>query len=106
IDVTTTGGRSIGAIAEENAAEGCVREAFGALVATWQAVHAADPVVAAASAMVAPDERRHARLARAVERFLAPRLGRADTRRVADARRAALADLGVPERHPVALRFL
>ena len=98
--------RSIGAIAEENAAEGCVREAFGALCATWQAVHAADPVIAAASAAVAADEHRHARLARAVDRFLAPRLGRADTRRVADARRAARADLGVPETHPIALRFL
>ena len=106
VDPPAAGARSIGAIAEENAAEGCVREAFGALCATWQAVHAADPVIAAASAIIAPDEHRHARLARAVDRFLAPRLGRADARRVADARRAALADLRVPESHPVALRFL
>jgi hypothetical protein len=106
VDTPSAGARSIAAIAEENAAEGCVREAFGALCATWQAVHAADPVIATASSIIAPDERRHARLARAVDRFLTPRLGRADARRVADARRAALADLRVPETHPVALRLL
>ncbi|HEX7664753.1 MAG TPA: hypothetical protein VF407_09585, partial [Polyangiaceae bacterium] len=34
--------RTLEAIALENAVEGCVRETFGALVATWQAAHAAD----------------------------------------------------------------
>jgi hypothetical protein len=106
VQVAAPAARSLGAIAEENAAEGCVREAFGALLATWQAVHAADPLVAAAWSIIAPDERRHARLARAVDRFLAPRLTRSEARRVADARRAALADLGVPEAHPLALRLL
>lgn len=98
--------RSIGDIAEENAAEGCVREAFGALLATWQAVHAADPLLAAAQSIIAPDERRHARLARAVDRFVAPRLTRAARRRALDARRAAVVDLGVPDRHPLASHLL
>lgn len=106
VEVAGRAARSLGAIAEENAAEGCVREAFGAVLATWQAAHAADPLLAATQSIIAPDERRHARLAGAVDRFLAPRLSRADARRVADARRAALADLGVPEDHPLALRLL
>jgi len=104
--VSGGGARSAGSIAEENAAEGCVREAFGALVATWLAANAADPILAAASAIIAPDERRHARLARAVDRFLAPRLSRADARRVRDARRAALADLRLPAGHPALRRLM
>lgn len=105
VEVATAAGRSTGDIAEENAAEGCVREAYGALVATWQAAHASDPLVAAAQSIIAPDERGHARLARAVDRFLAPRLSSAERRRVSDARRAALADLRLPAAHP-ARRFL
>ena len=105
VEVAAAAARSIGDIAEENAAEGCVRESYGALLASWQAAHAADPLVAAAQSIIAPDERRHARLARAVDRFLAPRLSGAERRRVADARRAALADLGLPSGHP-ALRHL
>lgn len=85
--------RSIGAMAEENAAEGCVREAFGALVAGWAARRALDPVYRAAQAIIAPDESRHAELAHAVDRFLAPRLTAAEARRTTDARRAARADL-------------
>ena len=106
VRVAAAGSRSPGDIAEENAAEGCVREGFGALLATWQAVHAADPLVAAASAIVAPDERRHARLARAVDRFLAPRLTRAEARRVREARRGALAGLPLTGAHPIAERLL
>jgi hypothetical protein len=83
-----------------------VREALGALVAGWQAARAADPLHAAAQSIIAPDERRHAELARSVDRFLAPRLARAERRRVAEARRAAVADLGVPDRHPLASHLL
>lgn len=105
-EVAAAAPRAIGAIAEENAAEGCVREAFGALIATWQAARSPDPLLRAASSIIAPDERRHAGLARAVDRFVAPRLSRADARRVADARRAAVADLALPAGHPVARHLL
>jgi len=100
--VSSERARSIGEIAEENAAEGCVREGLGALVAGFESIRAGDPIHRAAQAIIAPDERRHAALARAVDRFLAPRLTRAGARRVAEARRAALADLGIPERHRLA----
>lgn len=49
-------------VAIENAVEGCVRETFGALVATWQAEHARDERVLAAMKRIARDETRHAAL--------------------------------------------
>lgn len=49
-------------LAIENATEGCVREAFGALVATHQAMHAADPEARAAFVRIAADETEHAEL--------------------------------------------
>jgi hypothetical protein len=85
--------RDLAAIAEDNAAEGGAREAFGAALATWQAAHATDLMLRAAMAIIAPDERRHARLAAQVDRFLRPRLTRTAARRVGEARRAAIADL-------------
>jgi hypothetical protein len=74
--------RSSLAMARENAVEGCVRETFGALVATWQAGHAQDPEVKCAMARIAVDETRHAELSWAVARFLEPKLGAAERRRV------------------------
>ncbi|MCA9579307.1 MAG: ferritin-like domain-containing protein [Myxococcales bacterium] len=50
-------------VALENAREGCVRETFGALVATHQAQHARDPRVAEVLGVIAEDETRHAALA-------------------------------------------
>jgi hypothetical protein len=55
--------RSLEAIAIENAVEGCVRETFGALLATYQAAKASDPVIRAAMARIARDETRHAAVA-------------------------------------------
>lgn len=85
--------RSLGRVAVENAVEGCVREAFGAVVATWQSVHARDPAVRAAMRRIALDETRHAALAFEVARWLEPRLGARARKRVAAATRAAIADL-------------
>ena len=85
--------RSVEALAIENAVEGCVRETFGAIVAMWQAERAADPVVRAAMARVAKDEAGHASLAWAVARWAHGRLGKAARRRVAKARRDAVAAL-------------
>jgi hypothetical protein len=58
--------RALDVVAIENAVEGCVRETFGALVASWQAEHAADPEIARLMGSIARDETRHAALAWAV----------------------------------------
>ena len=85
--------RSRLAFARENAIEGCVREAFGALVATWQARRAPDPEIASAMQRIAADEARHAALAWAIARWVEPRLSAGERREVALARRGALAAL-------------
>lgn len=87
------GRRSVERIARENAVEGCVRETFGALVATWQATHARDEAVRAAMARVAADETRHAELSWAVDRFLDRKLDAPARERTARARRQALDEL-------------
>jgi hypothetical protein len=94
-------GRSLAAIAVENAVEGCVRETYGALVGLWQARTAGDPVVAAAMKRIAADETRHAELAWKVDAWAAPRLGRAARRRVAEARDNAFAELRAEVARPV-----
>lgn len=85
--------RSLEAIALENAVEGCVRETYGALLATHQARHAADPVVRAAMLRIARDETRHASLSWQVARWLDTRLDPTAKRNVASARRAAAGEL-------------
>jgi hypothetical protein len=92
--------RDLEAIAVENAVEGCVREAFGALVASWQAVAAVDPLVRATMARIARDETRHAALALQIAGWLRGRLDTAARVRVEQARRAALADLASAVREP------
>src|SRR6185295_13249702 len=66
VHVEDVGTRDLEAIARENAVEGCVGETYGALLAIWQAEHAADADVRAAMREIAPDEMRHAALAWAV----------------------------------------
>jgi hypothetical protein len=85
--------RSLPAIAVENAIEGCVREAYGARLALEQARGAADSETRAAFAQIAPDERRHAELATAIDDWARDRLPPADRRRVTEARLDALARL-------------
>jgi hypothetical protein len=85
--------RDLEAIATENAVEGCVREAFGALVASWQARASADPEIQAAMKRIARDETRHAALALQVDGWLKGRLDTAARARVEQARRQALHDL-------------
>jgi hypothetical protein len=85
--------RSLAAMAEENAVEGCVRETFGALLAAWQAARAKDPEVRAAMAAIAVDELRHAALAWEIAAWAEARLSPAKRRRVARARRRAAARL-------------
>jgi hypothetical protein len=87
------GSRSLVDFAIENAVEGCVRESFGALVATRQARAARDPRVARAMARIAVDETRHAALAWEIARWLRPRLEAGERARVTRAMRGAIASL-------------
>ena len=82
--------RTLAVIAEENAVEGCVRETYAALVASWQASHALDPELRTTFAAVASDEARHAALSWALSAWLRPRLTPIERRRVARARLRAL----------------
>ena len=95
--VADVGPRTIEAIALENAVEGCVRETFGAVVATYQAEHARDPDVARELGRIARDEARHAALGWAIARWFDARLDDDARARVAAAARAAIEDLaGAP----------
>jgi len=85
--------RSIATMALENAVEGCVRETYGALLATWQARTARDPVVRAAMTRIARDERRHAVLSWNVGRWLETRLDRRAKYQVEAAKQAAAREL-------------
>jgi len=101
--------RSLDAIARENAIEGCVREAYGALVATYQAERAS-PALRAAFRAIAIDEARHAELAEDVHTWILGRLAaesrdaveRARTRAELELRGSlatarACRELGLPE---------
>jgi hypothetical protein len=67
-------------VAIENAAEGCARETFGAMVAIYQAKRAADPLVRRVMKRIARDESRHAELAWDVAGFCDGRLDPGDRR--------------------------
>jgi hypothetical protein len=104
-EVEGRGIRSLESIAVENAAEGCVREAFGALVACWQAQLAADPVIRGAMKRIARDETRHAALAFEVDAWARGRLDASARTRVEEARRQAFEDLCARSGEaPIALR--
>ncbi len=85
--------RSLEAVARENAVEGCVRETYGALLATWQAEHAEDAGVRRAMQTIARDERRHAALAIAVASWIEPRLDDRARRRLDRAKQRAVSSL-------------
>jgi hypothetical protein len=85
--------RSLEAVALDNAVEGCVRETFGALLASAQAIAARDPVVRAAMGRISRDETRHAALSWQVHGFLMRRLPPAARQRVLQAQREAARQL-------------
>jgi len=85
------------ALAAHNAAEGCVRETFGALIARWQAEAAGDREVRSSMARIAGDESRHAALAWQIDAWAQRRLDKHGQARVGRAReeaaRALLAEI-------------
>jgi hypothetical protein len=66
--------RSLETIAMENAIEGCVRETFGALVATHQAINARDRRIARVMRRIAEDETRHAALSWTIDAWVRTQL--------------------------------
>jgi hypothetical protein len=93
VRIRPRGPRDLEAVAMENAVEGCVRETFGAAVAMLQAKNAVDDEVRAAMLRIAEDEARHAELSWDVAAWLELHLDAAARKRVADAKRGAVADL-------------
>jgi hypothetical protein len=85
--------RSALALAVDNAAEGCAREAFGALVGLYQTEHATDAELRATMAEVANDEVSHAAFSLALKQHLDTRLTGAERAQVEAARERALAEL-------------
>jgi hypothetical protein len=65
-----TRARTILEIAIANVIEGCVHETYGALLATWQAMHAEDTEVKATMETIADDATAHAALAWEVRTWL------------------------------------
>ena len=92
--------RSLVALAQENASEGCVRETWAALEALHQAEHATDPAIRSAMRMIAADEIRHAELAHDLDRWYRARLGARERASVDHVHRDAVTRLGQPRRSP------
>lgn len=90
---TDSAPRSLSELALDNAIEGSVREAYGALTAFSQAQTARDPEVARAFIAIARDEARHALLSDAIHTWTTSRLHARDRRMVDDARREAIDEL-------------
>ncbi|MDC3954772.1 hypothetical protein [Polyangium jinanense] len=93
-------------MARENAVEGCVREAYGALIATFQAAHARDPKVRRAMQVIAADETRHAALAWRIASWVESKLDEKARRALAAARRKAARELLLSADKPVDLELI
>jgi secreted Zn-dependent insulinase-like peptidase len=85
--------RSTFEFALDNAIEGCVRETFGALLATHQAEHASDEEIRKTMRIVARDETRRAALSWKVAAFMQTQLTEQQARQLARAQQTALRDL-------------
>jgi len=69
-------------VAQDNAAEGCIRETYGALVAHAQARRAHDPRVRRALARIARDETRHAALSWSLDAWARARMTSTERRQL------------------------
>ena len=85
--------RSLAAMAQENAIEGCVRETYGAALAWVRAARAADAEVRAVMRSIARDECEHAELSWRVAAWALPRLAASQRESVRAAMRAAVRSL-------------
>ncbi|MEO8553227.1 MAG: ferritin-like domain-containing protein [Kofleriaceae bacterium] len=92
--------RDLRALALDNAAEGCVRETYGAAVAGYQARTAQDRVVARAMYRIARDEAKHAALSWRIQRWVMPRLALADRPAVLATAARARAELAISTTEP------
>lgn len=91
--IEETAPRSLLSLAIDNAVEGCVRETYGALVATWQSRSAKDRHVREAMSRIADDETRHAALSWEIHAWIAPRLTPDERALVQGAMQTAVLDL-------------
>jgi hypothetical protein len=85
--------RSLSAILTDNAAEGCVRESFGALAAAVQGASAADARTRAVFTRIARDEARHALFSFALHDWASAQSTARDQREARDAAAQASAEL-------------
>lgn len=85
--------RALFDVALDNATEGCVREAFGALTAVIQSGRAESASVRSAFAQIARDEARHALFSIGLDDWARSRLSAAEVRRIDAARAEAGARL-------------
>ena len=85
--------RTLFDLALENATEGCVRETFGAVVATHQAAMAEDEEIRAIMHTIAEDETKHAWFSWELHRWATGVLGPDDAARLASARTEAVSVL-------------
>lgn len=76
-------------VALHNAVEGCISEAFAAMLATWQAEHAAAPALRALFTTISADELRHGQLAWDLHAWLWDQLTPAEQQAVAQAQQRA-----------------
>jgi hypothetical protein len=85
--------RSLDEVALENIVEGCVRETFGALVATFQATRSRDARVKAMMRSIARDETKHAALSWSIGRWATRHLDSESRMRIAEHAQKAIASL-------------
>jgi hypothetical protein len=85
--------RELEDLAIENAVEGCVRETWAALEATFAARAATDSDIRAVMGRIAIDETRHAELARDIDEWVRTRLDAAAVERIEAAREQAVTAL-------------
>jgi hypothetical protein len=89
-------------VAADNAAEGCVRETYGALVAHVQARRASDPIARRMLGRIARDETRHAALSWSLAQWARARMSAAERRRVTRSAQHALERLALEVLQPCA----
>ena len=85
--------RTLMEMAADNAFEGCVREAYGALEAAHQAAHAADPAVRATLQTIAHEEAQHAWLSFELDAWARTKLTAREGRTLTELRHEGVAHL-------------